>query len=387
MNDKTRGKILTGIFLIFLCGMGLIGISSPSKVFSASENRYLNQKPDFSWKTLLSGKFGRDYETYLSDQFPVRDHWISIKVLAERMQFKQDVNGVYFGKNGYLIEKFDSEDLIGDQLEKNLNWLSSFTREMQDFMGEDHVRVMLVPSASEVITDKLPPFAAPFQQSQMIEDLSKQFGENTVVPVNKKLSIHREEPIYYKTDHHWTALGAYYGYQSWAESIGMAPWKQEAFNIRQVSSNFYGTIHSKLNRKTDPDTIELYLPKEESDYLVYYDGGKEPANSLYQLKALEGKDQYAVYLDGNHGLTEIVNQNIEPDGEQSKLLVIKDSFANSFAPFAANHFRTTYLVDLRYFNLDITQFVKENGITDILLLYQIPGFAKEKTISKLEKQK
>ena len=119
----------------------------------------------------------------------------------------------------------------------------------------------------------------------------------------------------------------------------------------------------------------------EVKYQVSYDGLPKVYDSLYNLKALEGKDKYAVYLDGNHGLTVINRESAEPAGRC--LLIVKDSFAHSFVPFAANHFDTVYMVDLRYFNMGIDGFMEENGVTDLLVLYQIPGFSTETTVSKL----
>ncbi|MEG0688201.1 MAG: DHHW family protein, partial [Hungatella sp.] len=195
------------------------------------------------------------------------------------------------------------------------------------------------------------------------------------------LRAHREEAIFYRTDHHWTALGAYYGYRAWTASMGLTPWEAKDFEIHTVSEDFLGTIYSKVNIAHPPDSIQLYVPKVPTHYEIYYDASATPA-PMYRYQALETKDQYAVYLDGNHGLTEIYNAGMT-EGSDRKLLIIKDSFAHSFAPFAANHFSETYLIDLRYFNQNPAQFMQEKGITDLLILYQIPGFAREKTVSKI----
>ena len=98
------------------------------------------------------------------------------------------------------------------------------------------------------------------------------------------------------------------------------------------------------------------------------------------MDALNTRDQYRVFLDGNHGWTKIENPAQHSD---KKLLIIKDSYAHSFAPFAALHFDETHMIDLRYFNGKINQFIEEQGITDILVLYQIPGFIKDVNVSKL----
>ena len=329
----------------------------------------------------MDGSYGTDYETYLSDQFPGRNRSIGMKVIAERLAGKKDVNDVYFGKDEYLIEKFDTEDLDTEQLfSKNLESLKNFADIMEKELGSDHIRLMLVPGASQILEEKLPWMASPYDQEKVSQWLEREAGEKLVVPVADALKNHKKEEIYYRTDHHWTTLGAYYGYCAWAESMGLTPWTPEMFETETVSQNFLGTIHSKLNVNWMPDSIVLYHPKDPVSYQVYYDGSSKPGE-MYNREVLKTKDQYPVFLDGNHGLTKIVNESVSETDR--KLLIIKDSFANSFAPFAANHFSEVQMLDLRYFNGNVVQWVQEQEMTDILVLYQIPGFAKERTVSKL----
>ena len=387
-KEKHSGRGVTFLFLGFLGVLSLLSIVTPQKAFSDSENRYLQKKPEFSVKSLLNGSYGEKYEQYLSDQFPGRNVWIGMKVTTERLALQEDVNGVYFGKDGYLIEKFDTEDLEGEQLNKNIGKLAAFTGAAEKSLGKDHVRVMLVPSASQIITERLPFLAAPYDQGRVIEMLCRSLKEaggsrETVLPAEEYLKRFREEALYYRTDHHWTARGAYLGYRLWAESVGLTPWTEEMFDIQTVNSEFHGTVYSKLNVPWRYDTIEVWQPKEEKDYRVSFDGEPKEYDSLYFPGALEGKDKYAVYLDGNHAITKIENRSITGDQKEKKLLMIKDSYAHSFAVFATNHFGTVYMADLRYLNLNLKEWMEEQEITDVLVLYQIPGFAKEKSVSKL----
>lgn len=389
---KNRGyyRILAAGFFILLAGMGILGAVLPEKGFSESENRFLQKKPEFTWAALMDGSFGEKYEAYLGDQFPGRDGWVGVKTLTERIGGKKDANGVYFGKDGYLIEKFEREDLEGEQLNRNLEVLAQALRRMVEEYGTRHVRVMLVPGASEILKEKLPLYAAPYDQTQVVQELMKEEEAlETTVQVEAALDRHRDEAIYYRTDHHWTSLGAYYGYVAWMESLGMEPWGPERFTVPEVSSGFYGTLQAKVQGWREPDQIHLYLPKEPVSYEAEYDGTGIWTQGLYQYGALKTKDQYSVFLDGNHGLTRIRNLTEANAGERKgkKLLIVKDSYAHSFAPFAVNHFEETLMVDLRYFNLDVEAFAREEGVTDILVLYRIPGFAVEKTVSKLGRGK
>lgn len=383
--------IVTGLFCAFLgCGT-LLSIFSPKKAFSDTENRYLTQLPKLTWDSLKSGKFGTAYEEYLSDQFPFRDNWIGVKTAAEQAQFKKEINGVWLGDDQYLIEALYDEDINQTLYDKNLERLALFASRQSEFLGSDHVRIMLVPSSSEILTDKLPPFASPFDQARVSADLASKGIESLLVPVREALldaySLNADSSsnssrvgLYYRTDHHWTSSGAFTGYAAWAASIGITPFGLSDFSIETVSKDFLGTIHSKLNLPIAPDSIELYRPLKEPEWNVYYDGSNEPSHSLYAMDALNTRDQYRVFLDGNHGLTKIEHPAQTSD---RKLLLIKDSYAHSFAPFAALHFDETYMVDLRYFNGKVSSFIEEQGITDILVLYQIPGFIKDVNVSKL----
>lgn len=372
-----NSRIQTFVFMGILTGFGILGVFLPEKRFSPEENRYLAGKPEFTFESLASGKFGADYDKYLSDQFPGRNGWVKIQAGAEALLGKKDINGVYLGKDGYYIEKFDTEDMETELLSENLKAVNSFMLKASEDLGKDHVRLMLVPSASEILSDKLPLGASPYKQNQVTKGVESQL----LVPVSEALKEHSQEEIYYRTDHHWTSLGAYYGYAAWAESLGIEPWNQTDFEISTVTDEFLGTIASKVNLSgKHAEEIKVYLPREETEYEVFYDGGSEGHKELYSWDYLEKRDKYSVFLDGNHGLTEIENRRLS---NGKKLLLIKDSFAHTMAPFLANHFETVYMVDLRYFNMPISRFVEEKQITDVLVMYQIPGFAKENTVRNI----
>ena len=205
--------------------------------------------------------------------------------------------------------------------------------------------------------------------------------EGQLIDISETLMRHREEAIYYKTDHHWTMLGAYYGYQRWAEETGISPYAIEEFRRERVTEDFLGTVQAKVNIRTEPDSMERWSLSHGAERVqVFYDGSGEPGE-MYAEAALKGRDKYRFYLDGNHALTEI--RNPESPLKDRTLCIIKDSYGNSFAPLAACHFDTVFLIDLRYFNGNIQEFLEERGVTDVLALYRIPGFAEEKTVWKL----
>ena len=383
-----------GVSAVFLSCLLLGFLASavlPDRSFSQTENRYLQQKPAFSWEGLTDGSYGEAYEAYLGDQFPFRDRVVELKTAAERLLGREDINGVYFGKDGYLLEKFDRENVETELAEKNLKLLAAFLESESGRLGEDRVRALLVPSASWILREKLPFLAAPYDQGEITDRLVGLLGGSRLLTDGEAaLRECRDEEIYYRTDHHWTVLGAYEGYRAWALSAGFVPWEREDFERETVSRDFYGTVQAKVNWKTEPDRMERWTPGRQISYQVFYDGSGEDRGSLYTESALETRDKYRFYLDGNHGLTEIRTEGAsDGDGREAeagrRLCVIKDSYANSFVPFAVNHYETAFVLDLRYFNGNLGEFLERNGITDILVLYRIPGFAAEESLWKLER--
>lgn len=369
------------VFLVFVFGFTAITFVSPERTFSDNENRVLATMPEFSWKTLFSGEFMADYEEYITDQFFLRDNWIQLKTIAEIVLNKQDINGVYISKDGYLIERHEDSEIDFEMLEKSLDRLVQFAEKHAGRLGADHVKVMLVPTASEILTDKLPPFATGFDQNGMIDDLYSRLPEGTALDVREALKAHADEYIYYKTDHHWTTLGAFYAYQEFCKAMGLEVPSLEDVEQTVVSEEFLGTVHSKLNLNISKDSMSTFqLPNTPSKVQVTVDMAQK-FDSLYVDKYLDMKDKYSYYLDGNHGLTEI-HSNSEGKGT---LLIIKDSYSHCFAPMTVGNYEKVYLVDFRYFNMPISQFMMQYRVTDVLVLYNAVTFATDVNSGKFLK--
>lgn len=383
--NKKKLQSLTLCFLFCFLIFGITGWSFviPVKSFSENENRFLAQMPVFSKETLLDGTYTKEYETFITDQFPLRDAWITLKTMSERAMLKQESNGVYFGRDGYLIETHARSEVNEEQLKTNTERLLTFLERTVQQLGKEHVSVILVPTANTILTNKLPPFASGFDQIGYIQKLQSKLKKNhmdeILVDVTSVLYNHNEEEIFYRTDHHWTALGAYYAYEEWIQSRKLEPIKLNSYNPIEVTSKFYGTIYSKVNTKVKPDSIVIYEPKEEKKYQVNYNMGEWVADTLYDEKQLEGKDKYAIFLGGNNAVVSIKSEN--KNGK--KLLIIKDSYAHCFTPFVVDHYEETQMIDLRYFNMLVSDYIDKGGFDDVLFLYNIPNFIKDRNMSNL----
>lgn len=361
-----RAKITVGIFIALLFGLAVLNLASPSQAFSENENRVLQRMPAFSVDALLSGKFTADFDKFITDQFVFRDSWVGVKTLSEQALLKHSSNGVYFADDQYLIEMFDTVD--HEQYEKNLNILAEFSRRVQAQGVSAYT--MLVPTSSMILADKLPANAPEIDQRALLNQASELIPG--FVDVSAALQQHNGEYIYYRTDHHWTSLGAFYAYARWQEVIGLPGISPENYQQAILSEEFLGTTYSKANLYTiPPDTITAFTPSGLGPVSVDYNNGETVTDSIYEMSFLEKKDKYSVFFNANQPITRVTT------GKQNgkKLLLIKDSYANTFAQMVLNDYEEIVMIDLRYFKTSVYDFVLENQITDLLILYNVKGFS------------
>ena len=235
------------------------------------------------------------------------------------------------------------------------------------------MQVMLVPTAAQILSDKLPAYAPNLDQKAML-DFAKAQGLNTV-NVFDTLSEHKDEYIYYKTDHHFTSLGAYYCYAAWMQTQGKTAQPLSAWQNQELCANFRGTTYNKVNDPFAPyDTITAYY--KTPTHTVNYNGGSYVTDSIYERKYLSGKDPYAAFLNSNQATT------IVSGSGEGKLLILKDSYANCFSQFVIDDYAETHLIDLRFYKDSVTDYIEENSITQVLVLYNIPNFAQDTAIAK-----
>lgn len=366
------------VFGVLLFGFAAATIFIPAVKFSETENRMLAQKPQLKATAILSGAYEADYEEYLTDQFVLRDGWIGLKTGLERLLLKKESKDIYFAEDEYLIEKHTGA-FTSDTANRNIETLTRFVEKYQDQLDAEHITVMVVPNAVEILQDKLPPFAPPSIEGDYLNQFAGTLPEDVWFDAARILRKHKAEEIYYKTDHHWKTLAAFYVYQEWAKEQGFSVPELSDYRIETVTDSFEGTIQSKLGIKTAGDTIELFLPLKETAYTVQRENSSKLEYSLYDDTALDTKDKYAVYFGGNQGLLRM-NTNVDND---RKILIIKDSYANCFIPFMLEEFQAIDVLDLRYDRRRLSERIAEGEYTDILVLYNASGFATDTNIGRL----
>lgn len=371
---KVQEKLVGIIFILTLFLFLIINVIVPDREKSVQENRMLVTKPKFRLSSLISGDYDEKFEAYMDDQFVGKDMWRKLKVTVDRIGGSRLENGVYIGTNGQLLEQIEVAD--ENHLAANIKAIKSFS----ESQSKIPVRMMLVPDAANVLNHSLPALAKPEDQTQMFSMVRKDLGDSVEwIDVSTELNKHKTEKIYYKTDHHWTTLGAFYAFQAAAPSLGIEGDLSGKYVSYAVSDSFNGMLASKSGVNLgEKEQIDIYVPTEEDTDLIvdYVDEGKR-STSLYDSSKLKEKDQYTVFLGGNSSLLDIRTVSTST----KRLLLVKDSFANSFIPFLTPYYREIVVVDPRYYSGTINDLMDSYRISEVLFLYSGNTFFKDNNIS------
>ena len=356
--------------LVAICVI-LLGLSvgsffvTPDRAFSENENRYLQTTPELTADNVLSGKFMTEVENYTSDQILLRDFWTGARSALQRLEGRQDISGTYLGADGRYFAKVTDDTFNWDSYQKNLAAVETF------FAANDGKRctALIVPSPAGILRDMLPENAPYFNEDKAFGRLGDILG-GTLLDSRETLSA-VDDP-YYHTDHHWTTMGAQAAYTLWAQATGHTA---RSYDLTLATDSFRGTLYSKVLL---PDSVydSVYYAPEITVESVVCDG-KDGA--LYDLSALEQKDKYELFLGGNYGQC-VITTGTE-DGKH--LLLVKDSFANSFVPFLTGDYETITMIDLRYYRGSMAELAAE--VDDILVLTEVTNLAGSGDYFKLSK--
>ena len=362
MKQHKFNLFLTVLFCLFIGGVFLGSMILPDKTFSPVENRNLAQAPKFSLDNVTSGKFMEDTEDYVNDQIIGRDFWVALKAWSERLTGKQENNGVYFAKEDTLINRLDTPD--PELLEENAGYVNALVNNV-----DVPVYFGIIPSAAEIWADRLPAGAPTADEKAIIDGLYNQVQTHTI-DLYAALGAHQDEDIYYRTDHHWTSLGAYYGYEALMGAMGLEAAPLDESQKVTVSEDFYGTLYSTSGvRWLPPDHIDRYISGEGVTVTAYPDGTPQPG-SLYVDSFLSEKDKYSSFLGGNKPLCVIETEHTGAP----KVLVIRDSYTDSLAPFLTQNFSEIHVFDPRMNLTSVKDYVEQNEIDSVVVLYSISNF-------------
>lgn len=361
------------LFSVFFVGMFLLDCVTPDRTVSELENTTLTQRPKVTAQILSSAglnRFFNDYTQYTKDQIPGRDAWISLQSFVETALLqKTQSGGILLGDKGQMFDR--TYGLVSSEertLPRNIAAVASLAARCPG-----KVYVMVAPAASSIYPERVPAHAPLLQEESYLGQIQaavEQAG-GTYLSLEEALSAHKDEYIYYRTDHHWTTQGAYYAYSELCGALGLEPFDRAAHTAVDVP-DFYGTFYSRARTwNAQPDTLTYYdLDNPLTIYTVTGPGmpTEGQTTGLYDLDKLDVYDKYAAFLHGNNGLS-----RVEGDGE-GRILVIKDSYANSFVPFLTANYAQIDVVDLRNYNYGLDGLIAENGYDQILVLYSFDSF-------------
>lgn len=370
--------IAAGILLLF----GLLILVMPQHRFSENENRTLTMLPKFHWTDFWSGEYQPELEKAVDDQVPGRDRFTALASLSQRLAGYRDVGGAYLAADDTLISKTTIDDIEQFRYMENLRYVEYLSEQCSE-----QLNLMLVPSAGTILSDQLP-YQAPFYEAAPMYKAAKVVcSETQVLDLRKALRLQKDlleeedwnTSVYFRTDHHWTLPGAYQGYAAYMKAQNREPREYASFKPELVSEGFYGTLYSKvLDRSMKADV--MYAASQVGNVKSVICDGKEQAD-IYDKKKLETKDKYAYFFGGNYG-----ELRVQMDTESDrKLLVFKDSFANSMIPFFLQDYQEVIMIDLRYYRQSVAKLLEEEDDVEILVLYEMSNFATDANLFKLSK--
>ena len=366
--NKKAALAQTLVFLIFIGAFFVLHFALPDKSVSGRES--LQTAPKFSFSALTSGRFSTQAEAYVSDQFPFREGWITLKARLELLAGKKENNGVFLCENETLLEPFDAPE--PSDLDFNLDAVNT----LAEHAGVP-VYFALIPSASEIWRDMLPSGAPNGSQRELI-DYAYNYVNLPAVDMYAAMEARRDEPVYYRTDHHWTTLGAYYGYAALAETMGFEPVPLDEYTETLVTDEFYGTTYSASGFSwVKPDSVLTYVNQGDAVVTNYPQGVAMPG-ALYDESYLDVVDKYSYFYGGNTPLLTVTTGNEGP-----KLLIVRDSYMDSMSPFLLAHFSEIHILDLRYYRTSLKAYIDEHGFDEILVCYSLKNFVEDNNIFML----
>ena len=350
------GTILVAFLVLFLC--------LPEQNYSEKEKRYLSEKPKLTWENVSTGAFSEEAETYLADHMPGRDFFVGLNAYVDLLANRQVTKDVYLAKGNRLVEKPVAWNETAAR--RNMDAIEKFVASV-----DRPVDFMLVPSAGYVLQDTVTGLSDSYTDDRIISSIYAMAGKNLTCRDLLPAFTAAEETgkLYYRTDHHWTSLGAYTAYSAYMDMLGRQYPAQSEFTVESYDG-FWGSTYSRSGLWMIPsEPVELW--KNDTAFTVTNGESEQPHHGLFYTQRLEELDKYTVYLDGNHSLVTIQNPDAAGKG---KLLVIRDSYANCLGTFLANSYETVTLVDLRYYKKPVSELLASEEFTDVLICYSLNNF-------------
>ena len=405
--------------LVLLFVIGLLLFLRPS--VSESEKRELAKFPTPTWDSFISGEFFSDINTWYADTYPGREALIGLNNAIRELfgirtvqlipsapdpsgpsqdptspggtDTDPDSSAPPIEKLGSVYLKGDTAyEVYGHHAENAQRYAALIAQAGEQLAGIADVYAMLVPlSASVSLTESELQAIGSSDARSAIDAMFAAMGDRVnPVEIYDTLRAHKNEYLYFRTDHHWTALGAYYAYTCFCRAAGMdamslSDWTKYEFG------GFLGTLYAEAGQpqalKGKPDTVQAWVPNATNDIYITdrdgqrlrYRGGivRTDTDSFYQNAA----SKYNCFIMGDHPLAYIHNET-RSDG--SSIVVVKESFGNALVPFLVDHYEYVYVIDYRYYTaMSLSEFVVANGVDTVLFINNLTATSAAVRINEL----
>ena len=415
-TDRKFAKIKIALFCVLMVGgflVGLLFFLRPAE--SAKEKRKLTEFPAFTIQSFLSGAYTNQISTWYADTYPFREALIgadqSFKSLSGFRGTQLDK-----GNKGDKIDTGDTrslDDILSDLEESrkndpitdpagdaemiegyyivgdtayelyafsqmnSLKYAQLINQAAASVSGKAKVYDLIVPLSYAVALSPETQKKINASDCEAAIAYMYRYMDSTVRTVDamSALRAHRNEYLYYRTDHHWTALGAYYAYTAFCESAGvsalpLSSWQEYRFE------GFLGTLYNHTGSGAlakNPDTVYAYLPNGTNSAHVTERNGKSADYAIMQTATdrwyPRADSKYNCFIAGDNPLTEIHNP-LKSDG--SSIVVVKESFGNAFVPFLVDSYEYVYVIDYRYYtDMTLSRFVTEKNIDTVLFINNV----------------
>ncbi len=439
---KSAGaRFMTGVSMGVFTGLFAIGVFSTRPEYSESEKRTLATQPDFRPVAVMNGEYFTDLNKWFSDTFPYRELLLGMESKLEYFYGaggeayygnKIDIVEDTIPETAESLAPIIVTDETGDEQETSNQYenlvetnadgslkVDNAPKQTVEITGEQagniyvnnnkgyeifyynqggsvkyasvintvqakfpdvNVYDILVPNSFGVELD--PSLQEELGSGNMPDAFNYIFS--LMDPTIHRISVfdtmveHKDEYIYFNTDHHWTGLGAYYAYRDFCKEKGLTPHELSDYEYVDFSG-FYGTFYFATNRsedlKVNPDHVEAWIPIGTNETIITDEEGKQiSAHVINDMTEANAGRKYNCFLNGDNPFTEIHNPNVT-DG--SSCVVVKESYGNAFVPYLVDHYSDIYVVDYRYYKDNLGHLISDKGIQDVIFINNVQAITEK----------
>lgn len=405
--EKKGNRVSAIVFIVLFIGilatMGVLFFLLPAQTQSEVEKRNLEEFPSFSDTSFWSGGFMKGVDLYIADHFPFRENLMQLSFALKEMRGHQNKEEAFYEASAPVedIEEIQEviadtatqlkpqEEFVEEKVEKNKGVLIYNGRALQIFGGNEtmakayasainayykelkgivDIYVTVVPSAGEFYMPEKYAHLEGKEKTNIGQIYANLTPGIQGVDAHKLLFEHQDEYLYFRTDHHWTGLGAYYAYRAWCNAAGIKAMELSALEHKTIKGPFLGSLyhHTMDPRLAEtPDTVHYWkVPGEQKTvkFKKQSQHKEEPGNLWVEFA--KGVNSYAVFLGADWPLM-ISTTNVR-NGRVA--LIVKNSYGNPFSTYFAAHFEKLIIMDYRYCERGVMSLIKEHKVTDLIFL-------------------